>query len=253
MAKFDITWMIPSARPSPLKTLQSLSSKRPCLLVSDPRYFEDHKQWVKKNKIKAEVMKGKQGLVGQIAFLYMEASKRGTWCFRTDDDLESSHYLTKQNRGDIPLDEVIDLCEEAAVNLSAGLIGLGGSNRFFLNSDSKSYGKAKGVLLGQSQLFRPSKDPFAEGLLDPDPRVRVAEDIYRTIAHDVIDGVVGKLKGIGMNWNKAIQNSVNEVDENDRMVTFKLIDKNFMGKAQLDWRTMSDDPYHPHIRWRIIR
>jgi hypothetical protein len=198
----DTCVVVISKRPAPVMTLQSHSTNLPVLLLADPEVYSGHKSWVMANNLSnVKVICGKVGMVAQIIEAYKQSAKHGyKFYFRMDDDIRPNCFVLKQ--GCIKLDNVILATRICASDLGVSLVGLQNScNRLWLKD---GFGLTFGHVTGGSHLCCSAKDP-SEYI---DSRIQYSEDVYRTLAHRVKHGAVGRVRYIGFDKRESCRYSV---------------------------------------------
>jgi hypothetical protein len=139
------------------------------------------------------IVTGKQGMAAQVAECYRVAARAGyKFYFRLDDDIQPKAFVHKD--GHFPdLTEVITECRKAAEETNTKLVGLNNTtNRHWMG---EGYSRTYGLVHGGAHLCVAETDPSKY----IDESIQYSEDVYRSLAHRLHDGAVGRVKHIGIN------------------------------------------------------
>lgn len=197
----DTVIVIPSKRTPPLKTISSYPTTRPIILISDPDIQGAHEKWVEENNFtNISVVSGKKGMCKQSAMCYRVAARAGyDYYFRMDDDLTPKFFVS--DVGFPTLNEVIVYARTCAELLKVSLAGFANTSR--LDWLGYGYETTYGLIHGGAHLARSTEDP-SEFI---DETLEAYEDVYRSAAHRIKDGAVGRVSFIGLDKTKSLRGS----------------------------------------------
>lgn len=197
----DTVVVIPSKREPPIRTLISYPTARRVILISDPRMIHRHQEWLTTAGLdNVEVVEGKIGMIPQSAMCYRVAARAGfDYYFRMDDDLTPKFFVS--DVGFPTLNEVIAYSRTCAELLKVSLAGFANTSR--LDWLGYGYETTYGLIHGGAHLARSTEDP-SEFI---DETLEAYEDVYRSAAHRIKDGAVGRVSFIGLDKTKSLRGS----------------------------------------------
>ena len=205
----DTVFVVPSKRPAPLQTIENyfLDRKRfrQLILISDPARFEEHVDWVSTLDILPReiiVVRGSRGMIPQSAQCYIQAARAGyRYYFRMDDDLHEKTFVGI-NKNCFPSAEFcLRAARMCADFLKLSLVGFQNTAR--RNWYGTEYKRTYGLIHGGAHLCMATEDP-SEYI---DLNLPAYEDVYRSAAHRVKDGAVGRVSWIGLDKRASLRDS----------------------------------------------
>jgi hypothetical protein len=197
---------IPTRRPPPVITLGSYStSPYNVFVVAAPEVYEQHYEFYK-GIPGVKVKEGVVGLGAQCGACYRHAFQAGypLW-FKMDDDLPQRTFVHID--GSFPLlPEVIISATHGMDETRTTLVGFQNTTRRDWMDDG--YGRTYGHIHGGANLSISAED--SREFIDD--RIVRGEDIYRTCAHRLKDGAVGRVKFIGFDKKKSTMGTTTTPD-----------------------------------------
>lgn len=186
--KLDV--IILSKRRPPILTLQSYSTYRQIHVIADPDVYKLHQDYYT-GFSEIEVVKGHHGIGPQTAFAYEYAYRLGLdWWVRLDDDLPKKTFVDKFGfieELDYVIDELVACVEETKTSF-AGVAN--STNKSWLKD---GYSRTYGMIHGGCNIARPAENgAFFTPLTLPRNG-----DVWRSCAHRLLDGAVGRVQHIG--------------------------------------------------------
>lgn len=201
----DTIVVIPSKRPAPIKTLQSYKTRRRILVLSDPDVYEQHRQFFYDGDMggNIQVVQGVKGSIPQALEVYRQAAKHGfKYFFRLDDDLQEKFFVDVF--GGFPsLDEAIDEARKCIDVTKTSLAGFMNTSRLDWLNPLKEYKRTFGLIHGGASIGLATLTP--EHFLDP--RLPAYDDVYRSAAHRLRDGAVGRVSWIGLDKRESLRDT----------------------------------------------
>lgn len=199
----DTVIVIPSARPAPIRTLQSYEITHPTIIVSDPDHYEQHFEFYKNEK-HIMVHKGKKGLIPQVMELYRIAHyQEFSYFFRLDDDLLPNTFVDVDRHVPTAM-EALWFARQCIHHTRTTLAGFANTSRTDWLDSQYRYRRSAGLISGCVQICKASPNP--EQFVNPDlPRY---EDVYRSASHRRHSGAVGVAGWIGLDKRAPMKGSV---------------------------------------------
>lgn len=186
----DLGIIILSKRRPPVLTLQSFETMYPVFIIADPDVYGLHRDYYA-GSADIKVVSGDHGIGRQTALAYEFAYQTGMdWWVRLDDDLPKQTFVDKHGIVD-DLDYVITELLNCVEDTETSFAGVANStNKSWLK---EGYSRTYGMIHGGCNIARPAKDGSFFTPLDL-PR---NGDVWRSCAHRILDGAVGRVQHIG--------------------------------------------------------
>lgn len=196
----DIVIVVPTKRPPPIQTFVSyhIPANVNAIIVADPDVSQAHRDYYLHHGSRIAVERGAPGMGAQVAACYAYAHQHGyPWLFRVDDDLAPKTFVHKD--GTFPsLEEAIQAAHWCAIETETTLTGFQNTTR--RDWMGEGYGRTYGLIHGGANLCKSTPVPA----LYIDPSLRRFEDVYRSCAHRLEAGAVGRVKFIGVDKSKSV-------------------------------------------------
>lgn len=200
----DVVIVIPSKRPPPVKSLISYETSRRVIIIADPRVLDAHRAWAQEQRQLGknyDVVEGKIGMIPQSAECYRVGHAAGAkYFFRLDDDI-TPKFFVQDDRSFPTLEEVMVEARQCAEELGTGLTGFMNTSR--VDWFGPSYKRTIGLVHGGAHLCITAADPS----FFIDEKLPAYEDVYRSAAHRLHDGAVGRVEFIGLDKTKSLRDS----------------------------------------------
>jgi hypothetical protein len=183
--------IILAKRRPPVLTINSFDIGPPVYVITDPDVYQLHVNAYEGNIHDIHIVNGARGIGQQTAFAYEFAYKMGwDWWVRLDDDLPKNTFVDKfgiVDDMDYLIDELVTCVEETGTSF-AGVAN--STNKSWLK---EGYSRTYGMIHGGFNIARPAPNgSFFTPLALPRNG-----DVWRSCAHRVIDGAVGRVQHIG--------------------------------------------------------
>lgn len=197
--------IVVSKRPGPILTLSSYTSETyPINILCDPDTFEEQHARYGQH----DVFRGGRGIGEQTIAAYQLADDLGyDYWVRLDDDLPPKTFVDKYGNPD--LDYVVEELEACIEDTRTGFAGLMNStNRSWLKD---GYSRTWGMIHGGCNIAKPSRDGHKYTPKDL-PR---NGDVWRSAAHRMEDGAVGRVQHIGFDKGPSTLNPSTLPDDDE--------------------------------------
>lgn len=178
-------------RRPPVLTLDSYETIHQVYILADPDVYGLHRDYYEDDfTTDVIVVEGKRGIGPQTAYAYEMALNLGLdWWVRLDDDLPKKTFVDKFGEPD--LDYVINELVECVEETETSFAGLANStNKSWLK---EGYSRTYGMIHGGCNIAKPAPNGSFFTPLEL-PR---NGDVWRSCAHRLIDGAVGRVQHIG--------------------------------------------------------
>jgi hypothetical protein len=245
----DVLIVIPSRRPPPIKTIQSFPSvlMKHVVIISDPTMFTKHMNWLESMGYPSHVSgwPGKVGMIPQSAECYRVAFKlKYKYYFRMDDDLHPKTFVT--HTGIVDVLPAILAARRCAAQLGTSLNGfVNTARRDWLG---EGYKKSYGLIHGGAHLCIAAEDP-SEFI---DEKLPAYEDVYRSAAHRLKDGAVGRVSFIGLDKRESLRDSSMNKSPSVIKKSKEIILKKFPGMVTCNGTRVLDDGRQEIPNWRMV-
>lgn len=237
--------IVVSKRPGPILTLESFKSSNQIVILADPAVFVEHET---RYLGKHQVFKGGTGIGQQTVLAYALAADLGVehWV-RLDDDLPAKTFVDKHGIIE-DLDYVVEELQICVAETKTGFAGVANStNKSWLK---EGYSRTYGMIHGGCNIAKPSR----EGWRYTHPELPRNGDVWRSAAHRLEDGAVGRVQHIGFDKGPSTLNvSTLPSDDESTLLAKDMIEAQFGkdGVVQFDgWREIGGKRFP---NWRMVR
>lgn len=206
----DLGIIILAKRRPPVLTLESYDTDLPIYIIADPDVFGLHEEYYRnRRRHNVTVVRGKHGIGPQTIRAYEAAEGLGwDWWVRLDDDLPKQTFVDKFGIVD-DLDYVIDELLNCVEDTHTSFAGVANStNKSWLK---EGYSRTYGMIHGGCNIARPAKDG---SFFTPHDLPRNG-DVWRSCAHRILDGAVGRVQHIGFDKAPSTLNLSTIPDDQD--------------------------------------
>lgn len=185
--------IILARRRPPVLTLESFSTVHQVYIIADPNVYKLHRDYYEDvaGSTDVIVMEGARGIGPQTVLAYETAYKLGLdWWVRLDDDLPKNTFVDKFGIIE-DLDYIIDelvICVGATKTSFAGVAN--STNKSWLK---EGYSRTYGMIHGGCNIARPAEN----GEFFTPKSLPRNGDVWRSCAHRLLDGAVGRVQHIG--------------------------------------------------------
>jgi hypothetical protein len=249
MIKWNVVIVIPTARKPPLRTLVEMDMKDyEVLLLADPRVIAEHSKWLDEwRHPNVTLIEGKEGLSPQNMLCYSEAARMGyDYYFRLDDDMYP-HFFVHKDDYFPDMDDLIEECVLCAKKLNVSLVGFTNTSR--RNWMGDGYKKTWGLINGAGHLAITTSDPSQF----MDERLPFYGDVYRSAAHRVRDGAVGRVQFIGLDKREAMRDTITHKTQEGIELSKEIILGKFPDLVSCDGTRVLDGGNQEIPNWRMKR
>jgi hypothetical protein len=237
--------IVVSKRPGPILTLGSYNTVLyDTVILADPNVFEEHSR---RYDGRHKVFIGGYGIGPQTIAAYNLAAELGAkYWVRLDDDLPPKTFVDKYGFPD--LDFVIEELVFCIDETKTGFAGVANStNKSWLKD---GYSRTYGMIHGGCNIAKPSR----EGWKYTHPHLPRNGDVWRSAAHRLEDGAVGRVQHIGFDKGPSTLNeSTLPSDEESTLRAKDMIEAEFgpHGVVSFDgWREIGGKRFP---NWRMLR
>ena len=238
--------IIVSKRPGPILTLGSYGEcGYETVVLADPDVYAEHTaRYLGRNR----VFQGGYGIGRQTVLAYqLAADLDAQYWVRLDDDLPPKSFVDKHGVIN-DIDYVIEEMRYCAEDTKTGLAGLANSvNKSWLK---EGYSRSWGMIHGGCNIAKPSR----EGWKYTHPDLPRNGDVWRSAAHRMEDGAVGRVQHIAIDKSLSTLNKSTLPDDDASTLKAKDMILEEFGKhgvvAFNGWREIGGKKFPD---WRMVR